>query len=739
MSEQAVARDWSAYMRPTETNASEIDLAVDGIHCAACIARIERGVGMLDGVERARLNFTSHRLTVAWDPDKQEPEQFLKTLKSLGYEARPFDPNRQRSQSDPESRRLMRAIAVSGFAGMNVMLLSISVWSGNVSDMLPETRAFFHWISAIIAIPATLYAGRPFFSSAWSALTSRFLNMDVPIAIGVLLALALSIYQTIHHARHVYFDSALMLLFFLLVGRFLDHSMRGRVRVHAENIAALRSEVATIIGEAGKLIERPLSKVALGDRLFVRPGDRIPLDGDVVSGQSEIDQSLVTGETQLAQISAGSPVYAGTLNGTGALTLTVTAEAGQTVLDEVNRLLETATQTRSRYVRLADRAAALYAPLVHAAALLTCIGWLLIDAGWERSLIIAISVLIITCPCALGLAVPAVQVVTSGRLFQHGILLNSGDAVEKLAAVDVIVFDKTGTLTRPSAEVINLEAVPDDVVVKAARLAGASRHPLSLALSQSLEDFVSDDPSDTALDTYPDVSEVTGRGVEYKGEGAVMRLGHPAFCDLEGEAQAIAERYPNASLIAFRHGEDAAVFAIEQQLRSDAIETIRTLKQRGYELMILSGDRQQPVDSVAAQLGIETRAFGLDPKEKVDWLERLKREGRTPLMVGDGLNDAAALAAAHVSLSPVTATDLAQTSSDAVFLGERLEPVLHALSVAINARHAMNQNIALAVLYNIIAVPIAVLGFVTPLIAALAMSGSSLVVTANALRLRWKR
>ncbi|WP_350333948.1 heavy metal translocating P-type ATPase [Coralliovum pocilloporae] len=731
MSDHVITRDWSAYTRTPEADISEIDLAVEGIHCAACIARIERGIGALDGVRNARLNFTSHRLTVSWDSDRQQPEQFLTTLTKLGYEAQPFDPNRQKDKSDPESRRLMRAIAVSGFAGMNVMLLSISVWSGNVSDMLPETRAFFHWISAVIAIPATLYAGRPFFSSAWAAVRSRFLNMDVPIAIGVLLALGLSIYQTIHHAKHVYFDSALMLLFFLLVGRFLDHSMRGRVRVHAENIAALRSDAANVIGEHGELIERPLSKVSMGDRILVRPGDRIPLDGQVLNGESEIDQSLVTGETQLARISEGSQVFAGTVNGAGALTLSVTAEAGQTVLDEVNRLLETAAQNRSRYVRLADKAAALYAPLVHAAAALTCIGWLAIGAGWEKSLIIAISVLIITCPCALGLAVPAVQVVTSGRLFQHGILLNSGDAIEKLAAVDTVVFDKTGTLTRPKAEVINLDMTPPEYLDKAIRLAKASRHPLSLALAECR-------PMDEA-EAYQNVTEITGKGVECTVDGEIMRLGHPIFCNLEAAGQSLSETYPNASLIAFRHGEETAVFAIEQQLRTDALETINALKERGYQLAILSGDRQSPVDQIANHLKIENRHFGLDPKQKVDCLAELARDGRTTLMVGDGLNDAAALAAAHVSLSPVTATDLAQTSSDAVFLGERLAPVKHALSVAINARHAMDQNMALAVVYNIVAVPFAVLGFVTPLVAALAMSGSSLVVTANALRLKWKR
>jgi Cu2+-exporting ATPase len=724
------ARDLSGFVTETTEGLSRLDLAVEGIHCAACMPKIEHGLAMLPGITSARVNLTNRRVAVEWDESALAPSHIVARLESLGYRAHPFDPTRAEAAEEAESRRLLRCLAVAAFATMNVMLLSVSVWSGNVSDITPETRDLFHWLSALIALPACAYAGRPFFESALAALRARALNMDVPITLGVVLALALSVAETAQHATHAYFDSALMLLTFLLAGRFLDQNMRRRTRLVAENLSTLRAESAAKLLPGGGVREVPVSKIDPGDMVLVRPGERIAVDGVVESGRSLVDQSLVTGETEPAEARHGSRVYAGTLNMQGTLRVRVTAAAKGTFLDDVQKLLEAATDARSRYVRLADRASRLYAPVVHLLAFATLVGWVALGAGWHFAVVTAIAVLIITCPCALGLAIPAVQVVAAQALFKAGVLLHAGDAVERLAEVDTVVLDKTGTLTLPEAELVDPASVRSEAARQAAALAVTSKHTLAQALARRL-------PSVTPL---PAVEEAPGQGVRAIVDREEWRLGSPHFCGAEPEAALFAKRHPGASLIVFRRGEEPPlVFGFRLGLRSDAGETVAALQARGLEVEILSGDRPEVVAEVGAALGVRRAAGGFTPQQKILRIEALKRDGRKVLMVGDGLNDAPALAAAHVSLSPVTAAHLSQAAADAVFLGEKLRPVIDAVDVARRSKRIMTQNLWLSVLYNFVAVPIAVLGYATPLVAAAAMSGSSILVTANALRARRRR
>jgi Cu2+-exporting ATPase len=531
----------------------------------------------------------------------------------------------------------------------------------------------------------------------------------------------MSIVETASHAEHAYYDSAVMLLFFLLCGRYLDHAMRRKTRAVAGNLAALKAEVAHRF-DGGELVIVPVAVLRSGDRVLIKPGERVPADGTVISGSSEIDESLVTGETGRRSVAAGATIHAGSVNYSGALTMRVAAAGSGTLIDEIERLLEKAQAGRSRYVRLADRAARLYAPMVHATAALTALGWLIAGASVHDSIVTAIAVLIITCPCALALAIPAVQVVASGALFRSGVILNSGDALERLAEADTVVFDKTGTLTLPEPRVDNAAAIAPDLLEMAARLALSSHHPLAAAVAREARDRA---PFDGAI-------EEPGQGVRVLVAGSEARLGSAAFCGLPPDARAPKE--PGTSLIAFSHAGRTALLAIRQKLRPDAISVVTALKQRGFDVTILSGDRRQAVEPVAATLGVRNWLAGLDPVEKIATIELLKGQGHRVLMVGDGLNDAPSLAAAHVSLSPITATDLTQAQADAVFLGDRLQGVLDALSISQRARRLMKQNLWLAVIYNAIAVPIAIAGYVTPLIAAVAMSGSSILVTLNALR-----
>ena len=714
--------DYSSFTKTGEDGLCHIDFAVDGITCAGCMTRIERELKAVPGVKKARVNFTQHRLAVDWEDGRTAPETLVRKLARIGYTAFPFDPDQLDERQSARSKQLLHALAVAGFSAMNIMLLSISIWSGNVTGMDPATRDLMHWISALIAIPTVAYSGRPFFASAWTGLRAGNVNMDFPISLAVVLATAMSLVQLYNGARDAYFDSAVMLLFFLLVGRYLDENMRRRTRALAHNLVALQGQAVSRPGPDGSLMQVPLSSVRPGDEVFVAAGERIGVDGVVLSGNSAVDLSLVTGETRPQPVETGGRVIAGTLNLTGNLRVRTEAVMEGTVLAEIGKLLEKAGQTRARYVRLADRAARAYVPLVHSAAAIALVGWLIAGAGWQDALLTAISVLIITCPCALALAVPVVQVVTSGVLFRSGILLNTGDALERMAEVTHIVFDKTGTLTLPEPRLVNSADIDPEILRPAGRLAAASSHPLAVAVARAAGMPA---PVENAR-------EMPGEGIMAQADGMLLKLGSAAFCGAAGIDEPSDDQ---ASTIWFRAGEaKPVVFRIAQLLRPDAARTVRQLKAMGLGVEIISGDNDTAVRRAALELGIDDWQAGLTPARKIEHLEALEKSGLKVAMIGDGLNDAPALRAAHASMSPVSAADISRAAADFVFMGEGLFAVATTVRISRLSRRLMLQNLTFAALYNSIAVPLAVFGFVNPLIAALAMSGSSMMVTLNALR-----
>ncbi len=719
-------RDFSCYVRDLGSGLSHIDLAVEGVSCAGCMSKIERGLSAIPDVTLARVNLTDRRVALEWKRGDLDPAGFIDRLAELGYKAYPFETVHAEAVEADNSRFLLRCLGVAAFATMNVMMLSVPVWSGTVGDMMPEQRDFFHWLSALIALPAAAYAGQPFFGSAFRALRTRSVNMDVPISIGVTLALAMSVVETLRQAEHTYFDAAIMLLTFLLVGRYLDQSLRLKTRAFAGNLAALKAETATRFVGPDEISEVPVAAIQPGDIVLLRSGERCAVDGTVIEGRSEIDQSLITGETLYAAAEHGTAVYAGSLNISGTLRVRVSAASEGTLLAEITRLLDNALQARSRYVRLADRASRLYAPVVHATALLTMLGWVLVGASWHDAIVTGIAVLIITCPCALGLAIPTVQTVASGAMFRAGVLLNSGDSIERLAEVDRIIFDKTGTLTLPELDVVNSGGVPKDVLDLAGRLALASHHPVAAAVARA---------SNAKL-PLAGIVEEPGQGVRGFVDGEEVRLGRPSFCKADELANEILSLDPEVSTVAFRRGGACYVFAVRQRVRPDTLAVVSALRARGLAVEILSGDREPAVQAAARALGISEWRAGVTPADKIARIEDLKRQGLRVMMVGDGLNDAPSLAAAHVSMSPISAAHLSQATADLVFLGKPLAPVVAAIDFSRKALHLMRQNLWLAVGYNLLAVPIAISGVVTPLIAAAAMSGSSLLVMLNALRAR---
>jgi P-type Cu2+ transporter len=712
--------DVSAYVH-SEGDLHRLHLMVEGVRCGGCVRKIERALQAAPAVTDARVNLTTRRLAVTWRGFAGLGAGLVGIVEELGFRTVPFNPTALASGDAADERQLLRAMAVAGFAAGNVMLLSVSVWAGHAQGMGEATRALLHWFSALIALPTIAYAGRPFFTSAWAALRHRRTNMDVPISVGIVLAAAMSLFETVRGGEHAYFDSAVMLLFFLLVGRYLDRRARGRARSAAERLLSLHTSAVTLLDALGRQRSVPLSEIAPGMVVLVSAGERIGVDGRVLSGTSEVDTSLITGETLPRAVCGGASVFAGTLNLGAPIRIEVTATGEGTLLAEIVRLMELAEQRRARFVVLADRVARVYAPAVHGLALATFLGWtLLLGAPWQTALLYAVAVLIITCPCALGLAVPAVQVIASGRLLRRGVLLKSATALERLAQVDTVVFDKTGTLTlgRPTLE--GSQAAGEEALTVAAALAGASRHPLARALSAARPD----------VRVADGIEEVRGFGLRLATPQGEVRLGNRAFCGVPDE-----DGRPGPELWLARPGHAPVRFAFTDEPRTDAASVVQTLKERGLEVELLSGDRAPVAAKIAGALGIDDWHAGCAPADKTARLEELAGAGRRVLMVGDGLNDAPALAAAHVSLSPSSAVDISQNAADAVFQGDRLEPVVDTLWVARRADRLIRQNLGIALAYNVLAVPLAVLGFVTPLIAALCMSGSSLLVVGNALRL----
>jgi len=714
------AGEAACYAHRDSDGALALHAFVEGIHCGGCVAKIERVLAAHPAVLSARVNLSTRRLVLKWRGAEAIADVLLALIAAIGFKAVPFDPLRLAQADRAAQSDLLRALAVAGFAAANVMLLSLAIWAGRAEGMDPATRAMLHWFSGLIALPALIYSIRPFVHSAWRALRARTLNMDVPIVVGIALTAGMSLFETINAGDHAYFDSAISLVFFLLLGRYLDLRARGQARGAAERLLALTARAVTVLAKDGTSMMVAAGQVEPGAVVLVAPGERIGVDGVVAFGKSEIDSSIITGESVPASVQPGDAVFAGAVNLGAALRVTTLAAGESTLLAEIVRLMEAAEQRKSRYIALADRVSRLYAPVVHLLALLTFGGWWLAGASWDSAMVNAIAVLIVTCPCALGLAVPAVQVIATGQLMRRGILLKSDTALERLATVDTVVFDKTGTLTLGRPALVAPERHDPAALQLAAGMAGNSTHPLARALCRAA-------PRARLLDA---VRETPGAGLSLDTPEGEIRLGSRTWCG-------VASDVPDAGMELWlkRPGHAPRRFTFADDLRPDATDVVATLKRQGYAVKVISGDRRPAVAAIAAMLGVEDWQAETGPVGKSAILAQLAAAGRKVLMVGDGLNDAPALAAAHVSLSPSTAADISQTAADAIFQGAELGAVTELLATANKARRLVRQNIGAAIAYNLVAVPIAVLGLLTPFLAAIAMSSSSLGVVGNALRL----
>lgn len=680
--------------------------SVPTIRCAACIGAIERHLAGVVGIRNARVNATQKRVTVYSDlPDADIVEE----LQSIGYDAFPLDAEALAQDHDPIGRDLVLRMGVAGFAMMNVMLLSVAVWSGATD----ATRDLFHLISAMIALPAVIFSARPFMEHAWQALRARRLNMDVPISLAIVLAAGMSLHESLHGGTHAYFDAALSLTFFLLIGRYLEHRTKAGARSAASELTAL--EVHTASRKAGETMETiSISDLNVGDLIVVHSGMRVPVDGKLQSSEAYTDRAFLTGESEPVHSAAGEDLSAGEINLAAPFELIATAIGEDTRLARIARLVETAEVARNNYTSLADRAAQIYAPIVHLLAAASFLGWLVYDGDVRNAMNIAIAVLIITCPCALGLAVPAVATAAISRLYRLGFLVKSGTALERLASISAMVFDKTGTLTKPGFS-FDLDKFTEDQRAVAKALATHSSHPVSKALAAYL--------SDTRAAELDDISEVPGCGVQATWRAQPVALGRATWVDNAGDD------------LTLRIGKKCHPLATEQRVLEGAEKLSPALNAMGITAEIISGDTEVKTASLARRIGVDHWQSTVSPEEKARYV-RKKAQSIPVCMVGDGINDTAAIASATISIAPGSALDASRNAADVVMIGDTLGKLPEIVEVAQKSVSLSKQNFGIAILYNLIAVPIAIAGLATPLMAALAMSASSITVLVNAMRVK---
>jgi Cu2+-exporting ATPase len=714
--EESAPEVLSDLVRRNAEGEREICFAVPDAYCASCIQSIESGLALVPGVTGARVNLTRRQVTIRHEAST-DLGALAPAIVRAGYRTFAIDPD-DIGGSDPVLSELVRSLAVAGFAAGNIMLFSVSVWAG--ADA--ATRDMFHWLSALIALPAVAYAGRPFFRSAWSAVRVGRTNMDVPIAIGVIVATALSLYETATGGRHAYFDASTMLLFFLLVGRTLDHMMRGRARSAVEGLSRLQPRASTHVLEDGSTKVVRLADIEPGMTLLLRAGDRVPVDGRLLSVRAQVDLAMVSGESQPVLLNRDDTIVAGAAVLDGAVQIEVLRPASESFLSRMTEMMQASEDVRTRYRRLADRVASLYAPVVHLTAAATLSGWLMAGADPHSALLNAVSVLIITCPCALALAVPIVHVVAAGRLFGAGILVRDGAALEKLSQVRAAAFDKTGTITEGRPQFVPDPSVAPELLRRAAWLANGSNHPLSLALRAA---------SQEAQNAPVECREVAGAGVEALEGGVIWRLGNASFCGAVDDGSE-----PGTQVWLARDGEPLARFRFADRPRAEAMAALSALSDLGIRTSMLSGDRPAAARAVAEAVGLAEYQGGLQPADKVSAIKKLRATKGLVLMVGDGINDAPAMRAADVSMAPGSAADIGRAAADLVMTRNRLTDVPFAIAIARKADQLVRQNLMFSVGYNMVVLPLAIAGQVSPLIAAVAMSTSSLVVVLNAMRLK---
>lgn len=707
----------------------EASLILEGIVCAACVWLSEHHIMQLPGVLSFSVNYATHRAQVKWDNKQISLSQILKAISDIGYLAHPLDSNRQEQVFKREKSAALRRLAVAGVGAMQVMMIAVALYASGDHDMDPNLKLFLRWVSLLIAAPVILYAAKPFFIGFWRDLKLRRLGMDVPVALAIGAAFTASAWATITRSGEIYFDSVTMFTFFLLAGRFLEMGARHRAGAAVEELVKLIPAMASRETVERELEVIPVSELQPDDIVLIKPGESIPADGVSLGGASSVDESLLTGESLPVHKQAGDQLIGGSVNIDSSVRMRVVHVGQDTILAGIQRLLDRAQSEKPRLAELADRVAGYFVGVLLLVALGVGAYWWHINP--DQAFWIVVSMLVVTCPCALSLATPVALTAATGRLTRSGVLTTRGHALETLAKVTDVVFDKTGTLTRGRLvldQITVLAGVPEGECLRIAMaLEQVSEHPLARAILACKPEL----GSVTAEHTRA----IPGQGLTGVVDGVAYAIGNPEFI-ASHLGQPVLAQTPDRTTVMLADGREVlAVFAFSDQVRPGAAQVIAALERLGCRTHLFSGDRSTVVARTASELGITHALGGMTPADKLTQLHALQQAGGVVAMIGDGVNDAPVLAGAQVSLAMGSGTQIAQASADMVLLSEDLEQVVDALHTARQTRQIIRENLAWAVIYNVVAVPLAAVGWVAPWMAAIGMSVSSLLVVLNALRL----
>lgn len=708
-----------------EGDLASTSLMIEGISCAACGWLIERHVRNLAGVAEASLNLSNHRLQVRWSDTALPLSELLAELRRIGYAAHPYQADQAAEQLASENRRSLRQLGVAGLLWMQVMMATMATWPEFNIDLSAGMDSILRWTALLLTTPIVFYCCTDFFKGALRDLRTRHLTMDVSVSLAIAGAYLAGIWSTITGHGELYFDAVGMFALFLLAGRYLERRARERTAAATAQLVNLLPASCLRLDAAGQSERVLLSELKLGDRVLVQPGGLIPADGRILSGQSSVDESVLTGEYLPLPRAPGDAVTAGTLNVEGPLTVAVDALGDDTRLSAIVRLLERAQSDKPKLAEIADRVSQWFLVIVLLAAAVVGLVWWYIDP--QRAFWIVLALLVATCPCALSLATPTALTTATGTLHKLGLLLTRGHVLEGLNHIDTVVFDKTGTLTEGRLTLTAVHPLDsedaDRCLALAAALENRSEHPIARAFGRAPQ------PADS-------VDSVPGLGLEGRVGGRQLRIGQASFVAAlyAGEAPPIPGDQGQWLLLADTTGP-LAWFVLDDRLRDDALALLSACRKRGWKTLLLSGDSSPMVGRIAEELGIDEARGGLTPADKLVRLQAMQAAGARVLMLGDGVNDVPVLAAADISIAMGSATDLAKTSADAVLLSNRLQSLVSAFQVARRSRRIIIENLAWASLYNGLILPFAAVGWVTPLWAALGMSASSLLVVLNALRL----
>jgi Cu2+-exporting ATPase len=721
------------YCRVLPSGLATVELYLEGVHCAACVWLVEKLTVVVDGVAEVRLDLGRSLATVTWKPDTTHLSEVARFLDSIGYAPHPFRGVEARDMARREERALLIRIAVAGAIAGNVMLIAFALYGGHFHGIAEEFRSFFRWVSLALAVPSVTWCATVFYRGAWGALKTRALHMDLPIAIGILAGFIQGAINTVRGAGEIYFDSVTALIFFLLVGRFLQRRQQLKAASSTELLFSLAPTMARLVDSEG-VREVPLEALTPGATVEVRAGDSIPADGTVSDGTSNLDRSLLTGESLPEPVSVGDPVHAGTVNLGGRLLVEVRATVEDTRVGRLMRLVEEGAMRRAPVVLLADRISGWFVGIVLLLAAITVGVWLRLDA--EHAVEHAVALLIVSCPCALGLATPLAVSAAIGRAARRQILVKGGDALESLARPGRMILDKTGTITEGRLAVVRWWG-DEGVQAIVAAIERHSAHPVARA-------FVATSPEDQVPEVA-EVEEITGAGMRGVCDGRTITIASTAHFErqlggLTAEADTAAADFASEGLSPVAvavDGEVLAVAGIGDPLRSDSAGAVASIRDRGWRVEVLSGDHPEVVQSIAGQVGIEPEAArgAASPEEKLQAV-RDAATGTTAAMVGDGVNDAAALAAATVGIGVHGGAEAALAAADVYLARPGLEPVAELLNGARRTLRVIRRNLVFSLAYNVVAVSFAITGHMSPLLAAILMPLSSMTVVLSSYRAR---